>query len=198
MGQVIKVDETGVLGVHQSNSDDYTMLNSTQNSTPDGGGGGVRFNLLPELVPGLSPEASLKKAPKEIPVFGYNMTIKMACLVLEEYRDFSYPLTKYGRDVLLGYSKTIDVTMANAPYIDESSYYNNDSSSSSGGNGSGNIGNGKSFDYLPTASISSSSSSSKRQQQQKQRRPSSAGYQEEVMKNRPVGATSVCYICAGK
>jgi hypothetical protein len=111
------------------------------------------------------------------------MTIKMACLVLEEYRDFSHPLTKYGRDVLLGYSKTINVTMANAPYIDESN--------------TGTIGNGKSFGYFPSASIVSSSSSSSKKQQQQRRPSSSAGYQEEVMKNRPVGATSVCYICAG-
>ena len=68
---------------------------------------------------------------KEIPVFGYNMSVKQACEVLEVYRDLSYPLTKYARAVLVGYAKTIDVTVASASRVDE----NDD-------------GNGESISYL--------------------------------------------------
>ena len=58
---------------------------------------------------------------REIPIFGYNMSVKQACQVLELYRDYSYPLTKYARAVLLGYAKTIDVTVAKAAYIGDES-----------------------------------------------------------------------------
>ena len=65
---------------------------------------------------------------REIPVFGYNMSVKQACQVLELYRDYSYPLTKYARAVLMGYAKTIDVTVAKAAYINEEN--NNDNNES--------------------------------------------------------------------
>ena len=64
---------------------------------------------------------------KEIPAFGYSMSVKQACNVLELYRDYSYPLTKYARAVLMGYAKTIDVTVANAAYVDENDDGNGES-----------------------------------------------------------------------
>jgi len=90
MGQVVQINpEDGVLGTKAT----------------------IRDSILGK------PSSSAKV--NDVPVFGYDISVKLACTLLELYRDAQYPLGKYARNVLVGYTRTPDPTSAHASFIPE-------------------------------------------------------------------------------
>lgn len=115
--QVTRVGKNGVLGTSHIFTSTMTRSDSYMHNQTSTG-----VNDRPtDLDVGTSTVSFKQQQEKgrEIPVFGYNMSVKQACQVLELYRDYSYPLTKFARAVLMGYAKTIDVTVAKAAYIND-------------------------------------------------------------------------------
>lgn len=46
---------------------------------------------------------------KEVPAFGYQISMQMACQLVELYRDANFPLSLIARDILMDYSKVADL-----------------------------------------------------------------------------------------
>lgn len=56
-----------------------------------------------------SAENRLDNGEKEVPIFGYQISMQMACKLVEIYRDAKFPLSLLARDILLDYSKVVDL-----------------------------------------------------------------------------------------
>lgn len=52
---------------------------------------------------------------KEVPAFGYQVSMQMACKLVEIYRDAKFPLSLIAKDILLDYGSVVDLPKDNGP-----------------------------------------------------------------------------------